>query len=127
MMVIIKTMEKVDRIFPDNLPKAVGPYSPVTAVGDMLFISGQIPINPQTGAIDSEDIEWQAHQCMKNLKAAVEGADSSLSYVAKTTILLTDMAVFAKINDVYSSYFEPGKYPARACYAVAGLPRGSKI
>jgi 2-iminobutanoate/2-iminopropanoate deaminase len=64
---------------------------------------------------------------MKNLKAAVEGADSSLSYVAKTTILLTDMAVFAKINDVYASYFEAGKYPARACYAVAALPRGSKI
>jgi 2-iminobutanoate/2-iminopropanoate deaminase len=120
-------MHRVERIFPDFLPKAVGPYSPVTAVGDMLFISGQIPINPETGNIDSEDIEWQAHQCMKNLKAAVEGADSSLNYVAKTTILLTDMAVFAKINDVYSSYFEPGKYPARACYAVAGLPRGSKI
>lgn len=64
---------------------------------------------------------------MKNLKAAVEGADSSLSYVSKTTILLTDMSVFAKINDMYASYFEQGKYPARACYAVLALPKGVKI
>jgi 2-iminobutanoate/2-iminopropanoate deaminase len=77
----------------------------VTAVGDLLFISGQIPINPESGLVDSEDIEWQAHQCMKNLKAAVEGSDSSLSFVSKTTILLTDMGVFAKVNEIYASYF----------------------
>jgi len=64
---------------------------------------------------------------MKNLRAAVEGADSNLSLVTKTTVLLTDMGVFPKINDIYASYFEQGKYPARACYAVAGLPKGSKI
>lgn len=120
-------MERIERIFPGGIPKAVGPYSPVTAVGDLLFISGQIPINPETNNIDSEDIEWQAHQCMKNLRAAVEGADSNLSLVTKTTVLLTDMSVFPKINDIYASYFEQGKYPARACYAVAALPKGSKI
>lgn len=120
-------MERIERIFPEGVPKAVGPYSPVTAVGDLLFISGQIPINPVTNAVDSDDIEWQAHQVMKNLKAAVEGADSSLGYISKTTILLTDMGVFAKINDIYASYFEQGKYPARACYAVSALPKGVKI
>lgn len=119
-------MERIERIFPGGL-KVVAPYSPVTAVGDLLFISGQIPLNPETGNIDSEDIEWQAHQVMKNLKAAVEGADSNLNLVAKTTVLLTDMAVFPKINDIYASYFEQGKYPARACYAVTALPKGAKI
>jgi 2-iminobutanoate/2-iminopropanoate deaminase len=64
---------------------------------------------------------------MKNLRNAVEGADSSLSNVAKTTILLTDMNNFAKVNDIYASYFEAGKYPARACYAVAALPKGVSI
>ena len=64
---------------------------------------------------------------MKNLKAAVHGADSSLSNVAKTTILLTDMSVFPKVNEIYGSYFEGGKFPARACYAVAALPRGVSI
>ena len=109
------------------MPKAVGPYTPVTAVGDILFISGQIPINPVTNAVDQNDIEWQAHQVMKNLRSAVEGADSSLSNVAKTTILLTDMNNFGKVNQIYASYFEGGKYPARACYAVVGLPKGVSI
>lgn len=120
-------MDRVDRVFPEGMPKAVGPYSPVTAVGDLLFISGQIPLNPETNNIDSNDIEWQAHQCMKNLRTALEGSDSCLNNVAKTTILLTDMCVFPKINDIYSSYFEAGKYPARACYAVAALPKGALI
>ncbi len=64
---------------------------------------------------------------MKNLTSAVQGSDSSLSNVAKTTILLTDMNNFAKVNDIYASYFEAGKYPARACYAVVGLPKGVSI
>ena len=98
-------MDRVERVFPDNVPKAIGPYSPVTAVGDMLFISGQIPINPETGNVDQNDIEWQTHQVMKNLKNALEGADSSFSNIAKTTILLSDLANFAKVNEIYGSYF----------------------
>jgi 2-iminobutanoate/2-iminopropanoate deaminase len=114
-------------VFPPGIPKAIGPYSPVTAVGDLIFVSGQIPINPETGTIDHNDIEWQAHQVMKNLKNALEGADSSFSSVAKTTILLTDLANFEKVNAIYGSYFAEGKFPARACYAVTALPRGSLI
>ncbi len=98
-------MERVERIFPQNLPKALGPYSPVTAVGDLLFISGQIPVNPETGNVDQNNIEWQAHQAMKNLRSAVEGADSSMSHIAKTTILLSDLGNFAKVNEIYGSYF----------------------
>ena len=120
-------MERVDRIIPPNIPKAIGPYYPVTGVGDLLFISGQIPINPETGNIDQTDIEWQSHQVMKNLKNAVEGADSCMSNIAKCTILLTDLNNFVKVNDIYDKYFENGKYPARACYSVVGLPRGSLI
>lgn len=120
-------MEKVERVFPEGLPKAIGPYSPVTVVGELLFVSGQLPINPESGSIDSPDIEWQTHQAMKNLRAAVEGADSSMSLIAKTTILLTDISVFPKVNEIYGSYFHPGKYPARATYAVAALPRAAAI
>jgi 2-iminobutanoate/2-iminopropanoate deaminase len=74
-------MEKVERIFPSNLPKAVGPYPPVIAHGDRLIIAGQIPINPLTGNVDHNDIEWQAHQTMKNLRSTVEGAGSSLTLI----------------------------------------------
>ncbi|MFM7850326.1 MAG: Rid family hydrolase, partial [Flammeovirgaceae bacterium] len=72
---------------------------------NMLFISGQIPINPESGNIDSNDIEWQAHQVMKNLKNAIEGAGSNMNNVLKTTVLLVDMSVFPKVNEIYSSYF----------------------
>lgn len=91
-------MDRVERIFPQGVPKVVGPYTPVTAVDNLLFVSGQIPLNPETNSIDSNDIEWQTHQCMKNLKTALEGSDSSLSNISKITILLTDMGVFPKIN-----------------------------
>lgn len=114
-------------MFPSGIPKAIGPYTPVTAIGDLIFVSGQIPINPETGAIDHDNIEWQTHQVMKNLRNALEGADSSFSSVAKTTILLTDLGNFEKVNAIYGSYFDEGKFPARICYAVSALPRGSLI
>ena len=80
--------QNMERIFPKGIPAAIGPYSPVTRVGDLLFISGQIPVNPETGNIESNDIELQTHQVMKNLKNAIEGAGSSFSSTVKTTILL---------------------------------------
>ena len=120
-------MDRLERIIPNNIPKAIGPYFPVTAFGDLIFVSGQIPINPETGNIDQDNIEWQTHQVMKNLKNAIEGSDSSLNLVTKATILLTDLNNFAKVNDIYASYFAQGRYPARVCYQVAGLPRGSLV
>ena len=120
-------MDRLERIVPSNIPKAIGPYFPVTAFGDLIFVSGQIPINPQTGNIDQDNIEWQTHQVMKNLKNAVEGSDSSLNLVTKATILLTDLNNFGKVNDIYASYFEQGRYPARVCYQVSALPRGSLV
>lgn len=79
----------VERIFPTGIPKAIGPYSPVTAIGNLAFISGQIPINPESGIIESNDIESQTHQVMKNLEKALKGAGCSFNSVTKTTVLLT--------------------------------------
>ena len=76
------------RIFPKGIPAAIGPYCPAAKVGDVIYISGQIPVNPETGNIESDDIELQAHQVMKNLKNAIEGAGSSFTSTIKTTILL---------------------------------------
>ena len=120
-------MEKVQRIYPKGIPKAIGPYTPVTAFNDLIFVSGQIPVNPKTGNIESQDIEKQTHQVMQNLKAALLGADSNFSLVTKCTILLTNMADFAKVNEAYQSYFEKDKYPSRICYAVAALPKNSLV
>lgn len=120
-------MSRIERLIPDNLPKAVGPYFPVTAFGEILFISGQIALNPVTNVVEHDDIEGQTHQVMKNLRSAVEGADSSMSNIAKCTILLTDMNFFAQVNAIYETYFKEGQYPARACFAVVGLPKGVKI
>lgn len=120
-------MDSVERVFPKGLPAAIGPYTPVTVIGSTVFISGQIPINPESGNIEATEIEGQTHQVMKNLKAALEGVGLTFSDVAKTNVLLTDMAFFAKFNAIYAEYFEENKYPARVCYAVKGLPKDSLV
>lgn len=98
-------MDSVERVFPKGLPAAIGPYTPVTVIGSTVFISGQIPINPESGNIEATEIEGQTHQVMKNLKAALEGVGLTFSDVAKTNVLLTDMAFFAKFNAIYAEYF----------------------
>lgn len=120
-------MDSVERVFPKGLPAAIGPYTPVTVMGSTVFISGQIPINPESGNIEATDIEGQTHQVMKNLKAALEGVGLTFSDVAKTNVLLTDMGFFLKFNAIYAEYFEKNKYPARVCYAVKGLPKDSLV
>lgn len=119
-------MKKV--ISTDNAPKAIGPYSQGIMVGDFAFISGQIPINPATGELVSgEDlITVQAHQSMKNLKNILESQNLSFENVIKTTIFITDMNNFSKVNEVYAEYFE-GTYPARSCVEVSKLPKGALV
>lgn len=117
---------KISRIFPPTLPPAIGPYSPATIVNNTIYISGQLPINFQ-GAIESQEISQQAHQVMKNIKHVLASVNCGFDDIAKTTILLTDMGNFSKVNEIYAQYFESGKYPARACYAVKELPKGSLI
>ena len=105
----------------ERAPKAIGPYSQAIEIGNFVFVSGQIPVDPITGLIQPT-IESAATQSLENLKAILEKAGLTLEDVVKTTIFLSDMANFAAVNEVYGKYFkEP--YPARSCVAVRELPK----
>ena len=104
-----------------NAPEAIGPYSQAVVTGNLVFTSGQIAINPQSGAVEATTIEDQTHQVCKNLSAVLEAAGSSLEKVVKTVCFLADMNDFAAFNAVYATYFT-GK-PARSCVAVKTLPK----
>lgn len=105
----------------DKAPAAIGPYSQAQIVGNMVYTSGQIPIDPATGAI-VEGLEAQANQVFKNIAALLEAAGSHISKVVKTTVFIKDMNDFAAINTVYGQYFTQ-PYPARSCVEVARLPK----
>ena len=105
-----------------NAPAAIGPYSQAKVVGNLLFTSGQIPLNAATGEVSGQDVAAQAHCSIQNLGAILEAAGSSFEKVIKTTCFLADMADFAAFNAVYEQYFT-GK-PARSCVAVKALPKG---
>ncbi|MDR2481865.1 MAG: RidA family protein [Spirochaetaceae bacterium] len=105
----------------DAAPAAIGPYSQGFSVGNLIWTSGQIPLNPKTGGIVDGGITGQAEQCIQNLKAVLEAAGSSLTKVIKTTCFLADMDDFAAFNDVYARHFT-GR-PARSCVAVKTLPK----
>jgi len=105
----------------ENAPKAIGPYSQAIEANGMLFISGQIPINPETGTIVEGGVEEQTEQVMKNIGAILTAAGYSFSDVVKSTCLLADMKYFADMNKVYARYY-PSEPPARAAFAVKELP-----
>lgn len=107
-------------------PAAVGPYSQAVQVGDWLFLSGQIPLVPETGELVTGDIEVQTRRVLENLRAVLEAAHASLASLVKTTIYLTDMADFAVVNRVYAEYLSP-PFPARATVEVKALPRGARV
>ena len=109
------------KVHTDNAPAAIGPYSQAIVHGDMVFTSGQIPINPVTGNVEAEDIVSQTEQVMKNLGAVLAAAGSSYEKAIKTTCFLADIADFAAFNEVYAKYFT--KKPARSCVAVKTLPK----
>lgn len=109
-----------------NAPRAIGPYSQAVKVGDMLYVSGQIPIDPTTQQIVTGDIAVQTQQVMRNLKAILEAAGTDFAHVVKTTIYLTDLAQFGQVNEIYGAVFtEP--YPARVTVQVVALPKGVSI
>ncbi|MBL8149742.1 MAG: RidA family protein [Blastocatellia bacterium] len=110
----------------DKAPKAIGPYSQAIAVGEFIFLSGQVALDPATGELIQGTVAEQAEQALKNLKAVVEAAGSSLEKIVKTTIYLIDMSDFSTVNEVYATFFQQ-EPPARATVAVSGLPRGAKI
>ena len=111
----------ISKISTDKAPGAIGPYSQAIVCGNMLFTSGQIPINPATGNVEAEGIEAQAEQVMKNLGAILEAAGTSFEKAVKTTCFLADMNDFAAFNAVYAKYFT--EKPARSCVAVKTLPK----
>lgn len=115
----------MEKIFTENAPAAIGPYSQAMKVGNLVYTSGQIPIDPATGNIESQDITGQTEQVMKNLDAVLAAAGSSFDKTVKTLCFLKDMSDFAAFNEVYAKYFT-GK-PARSCVAVAALPKGALV
>lgn len=107
-------------------PAPIGPYNQSIKAAGLLFISGQIAINPATGEIASSDIKAETHQSMQNLKAILSEAKLTFEHVVKTTIFLSDMGLFAAVNEVYGTYFK-GDYPSRETVAVKGLPKGVNV
>ena len=115
----------LDKVVTAEAPAAIGPYSQAVIVGDMVFTSGQIPINPVSGNIEASGIAEQTEQVMKNLGAVLSAAGTSFENAIKTTCFLADIADFAAFNEVYAKYFT-GK-PARSCVAVKALPKGALV
>lgn len=108
-----------------NAPAAIGPYSQALDMGGMVFVSGQIPVDPATGEM-ADDVRAQAAQSLTNLKNILAEAGLGMSDVIKTTVFLADLGDFAAVNEVYASFFsEP--YPARSCVQVAAIPKGAKV
>ena len=107
-----------------DAPAAIGPYSQAVRYGNLLFTSGQIPLDPQTGEMVGDDFKTQAHRVMQNLGAVLEAGGAGFDKVIKTTCFLADMADFAAFNEVYVEYFKNSK-AARSCIAARALPRGS--
>ena len=113
-------------IHSDRAPQAIGPYSQAVRAGDTVYMSGQVPFDPATMQLVTGDIETQARRVFENLKAVAEAAGGSLGQAVKLTIFLTDLANFAKVNEVMATYFAK-PYPARSTIGVASLPRGAQI
>jgi len=113
-------------IFTQKAPKAIGPYSQAVKAGGFLFVSGQIPINPESGNLMIASIEEQANQVILNLKSICEAAGSGLEDIVKLTIYLTDLGNFAKVNEAMLEYF-PEPYPARATVEISALPLGVNV
>ncbi|MEA2327084.1 MAG: 2-iminobutanoate/2-iminopropanoate deaminase [Thermoanaerobaculia bacterium] len=116
----------MDIINSDQAPKAIGPYSQAIRAGNVIYTSGQIALDPATGALVEGDFAAQAHRVFENLKAVLAAGGATFSNVAKATVYLTDLANFATLNEIYASYFGATK-PARTTVGVAQLPKGGLV
>lgn len=110
----------------DAAPAAIGTYSQAVRCGNTVYLSGQIPLDPRTMTLLNASIEDEIHQVFRNLRAVAEAAGGTLAHVAKLNVFLTDLAHFAKVNEIMGQYFQT-PYPARAAVGVAALPRGAKV
>ncbi|MFY7739288.1 MAG: RidA family protein [Flavobacterium sp.] len=118
-------MKKI--IITDKAPAPIGPYNQAVLMGNTLYTSGQIALNPATMELVLDDIETETRQVMENMKAVLEAAEMTFENVVKTTIFIMDMNDFARINSVYGSYFDEKTAPARETVQVAGLPKGVNV
>ncbi len=119
-------MMNSEYIHTGNAPKAVGPYSQAVKMGNLLFVSGQMPVNPATGELVGGDAGAKAKQCMKNILAILDEMKLTADNIVKTTIFLTDMDDFGLVNEAYASFFS-GNYPARSCVEVSRLPKNVDV
>ena len=110
----------------DKAPAPIGPYNQAIKANGLVFVSGQVALDPVTGELQTGNILAETHQVMKNLQGVLDEAKITLEHVVKTNIYLSDMGLFAQVNEVYGSYFK-GNYPARETVAVKGLPRGVNV
>ena len=110
----------------DQAPAPIGPYSQAVAVNGFLFLSGQVPINPTTGELEQSSIKEETRQVMRNINAVLLEAGYDFSHIVKVTIFLSDMSLFAEVNEVYGSFFK-SNFPARETVAVKGLPKGVNV
>ena len=115
-----------EEIKTDRAPSAIGPYSQGIRAGDLVFLSGQIPVDPDTGEVVPGGTGPQTRQVLKNIEALLRAAGSCTGNVLKTTVYLKDISAFGEMNDVYGEFFEP-PYPARATVEVSGLPKGVEV
>ncbi len=113
-------------IHTDNAPAAIGPYSQAVRWGNVIYVSGQLPIDPATGAFAGEDIAAQTRQSLTNIKNILAADGLEMSHVVKTTVMLKDIADFGAMNEVYAEFFA-APYPARAAYQVAALPKDARV
>ena len=114
-------------VFSKEAPAAVGPYSHAIDCGNLVFLSGQVPLVPETGAIAEGGIEGQARQMFANIKAVLQSCGMTFDNVVKTTVFLKNMGDFAAMNAVYAEFFTEGQYPARSAVEVAALPKGALV
>jgi 2-iminobutanoate/2-iminopropanoate deaminase len=113
-------------IYTNSAPEPIGPYSQAIVANGFLFASGQIAINPENGELNLISIQEETHQVMRNIKALLLESGYEFQHIVKTTIFLSDMALFAEVNEVYGSYFDTA-FPARETVAVKGLPKGVNV
>lgn len=111
----------------ESAPAAIGPYAQGMRTGDLLFCSGQIPLEPSTGELVKDDIEGQTRRCLENLSAIAEAAGGTLANAVRCTVYLTDIGDFARVNEVYAGYFGGDNPPARVAVGVASLPKGADV
>jgi 2-iminobutanoate/2-iminopropanoate deaminase len=116
-----------ESIHAPDAPAAVGPYVHAVKAGGLLFCSGQIPLDPKTGELVGSTAAEQATQCLKNLEAVCAAAGTSMANAVKLSVLMTDLAEFAPVNEVYGKFFEGQEPPARVAYGVSALPKGAQV